>query len=117
MLTFSVLMYLQSPYHISLFWDLYGQFNDLKKKSEPKIKKNKNLKKKKIINTATAITLMKNGELNTTRYLAVTRIIVQDWGVKSIYFLPSLPLVEKKKRNQKQKSPPQCEQLCGYARI
>lgn len=59
---------------------------------------------------------MKNDELNTTHYLAITRIIVQDWGAKSIYFLPSLPLVEKK-RNQNQKSPPQCEQLCGYARI
>lgn len=49
---------------------------------------------------------MKNGELNTTRYLAVTRIIVQDWGVKSIYFLPSLPLVEKKKETRNKKALP-----------
>lgn len=112
MLTFSVLMYLQSPYYVSPFQDLYGQFNDLKNKSEPKIKKKEEPQKKK----STAIILTKNGELNMTHYLAITRTIVQDWGEKSIYLLPSLPLVEKK-RNQKQKSPPQCEQLCGYARI
>lgn len=38
-------MYLQNPYYVSPFWDLYRQFNDLKKWT--KNKKNKNLKKKK----------------------------------------------------------------------
>lgn len=57
--------------------------------------------------------LMKDGELNTRNYLAIARTIVQgakgERGRGIIYFLPSLPLVEKKKKEtKKQKNPPQC---------
>lgn len=56
-ITFSFLMYLQSPYYNSSFWDLFRQLYDREKKvnheNEDSLK----------IRTATAIILMKKHEL------------------------------------------------------
>lgn len=54
MLTFSVLMHLQSPHYNSYFWDFFRQLYDRKKNK--RITKNKESLK---ISTATAIILMK----------------------------------------------------------
>lgn len=90
-LMFSVLMYLQSPYYNSSFWDSFRQFYNRRKNSE-----SQKLRILKDQHSNTNNINEKQWAKNKTWLRTVKTIL---WREKPIYFLPIQPLGEKK--NQK----------------